>query len=112
MKQFDQREVREAIAHAKSGGQALHVFAAINGMPAPNCFCKSPNWAHLFDQDEDRLRNTAKQLGIKRIFVHQPGTEKQHIDICGKVLQRAIEVAGGGCQKQEDKGDRDHARTQ
>ena len=97
MKQFGRRQIREALTHAYMGGQALHVYAAIS-MPAPNCFLKSKLWAHLFDQDLERLRATARQLGVRRIVIHQKGTEKQHLDLCGKPLQRAIEMANDGHQ--------------
>ena len=96
MRQFEKRQVREAIAYARDGGQALHVYPGIKSMPAPRSFHKSVLWAHLFDQDGSRLRATARQLGVRRIVVDQEKTEKQHVDLCGKVLERAIEMASVG----------------
>ncbi len=90
MRRFDNRSIRSAIAHSVAGGQALHVFEAINGMPAPGCFRRSKLWAHLFDQDAERLRATARKLGVRVILVHHPKTVKQHIDLCGKPLKCAL----------------------
>jgi len=44
----------------------------------------------------ERLTATARQLGVRRIVVDQEKTEKQHVDLCGKVLERAIEMANVG----------------
>ena len=45
--------------------------------------------AHLFDQDETRLRATARRLGVKIIQVCRPGSPSQHIDLCGQPCRRA-----------------------
>lgn len=82
------------MAHAESGGQALHVYAAIDGMPnAPQVFKRSKEWGHLFDHDEKRLIRTARRLGVRVIKVHHKGRRAQHIDLCGKPLARAKEAA-------------------
>lgn len=100
MKRFEQRQLREAIAHAAAGGQALHVCntrqLGVDLMPgAPQCFKWSKQFAHLFDQNRDRLRATARKLGVRVIFVDRAGTPQQHIDLCGRPLERALEVASG-----------------
>jgi hypothetical protein len=48
---------------------------------------------HLFDRDEPRLRRTAARLGIKRVKVERIGTDRQHVDLCGGPLRRAVEDA-------------------
>lgn len=90
MKLFIQNQVREALEHAQAGGQALHVYAAIAGMDAPACFRASQQWAHLFDYDRERLVQTARQLGVRVVVVHHEGLRGQHVDLCGRPLQRAI----------------------
>ncbi len=61
---------------------------------APRCFRESTQFAHLFDQDEHRLTKTARWLGIRKIYVHHRGEDRQHIDIVGGPLVRAIKKAG------------------
>ena len=92
MKRFEQRELRAAYAHAVTGGQALHVCDAKAFVrdDSPNCFKQSPQFAHLFDQDHPRLVRTARRFGVRVIKVEHPGTERQHIDLCGRPLARAI----------------------
>jgi len=50
---------------------------------------RNKGWAHLFDQDKERLIATAKWLGVRVIKVEREGKSLQHIDLCGKPLQRA-----------------------
>jgi glycerophosphoryl diester phosphodiesterase len=96
MKLFAQREIREARTYALAGGQALHLMAGsiADALPtAPNCF-KNQKWnGHLFDQDKERLIKTVKRLGVRVIFVDREDTIGQHIDLCKKPLERAIEQA-------------------
>lgn len=97
MREFAKREIREATAWAMEGQQALHVWEpdgwaearAAAGRPVPACFAKSDLWAHLFDQDRDRLIATARRLGVRVIKVEHQGTRHQHIDLCGGPLRRA-----------------------
>lgn len=89
MKLFTRREIREAKAYALEGGQALHVFPAYKEPNAPICFKQSREWAHLLDQDEERLIKTAKRFGVRKIVVDQQGTERQHIDLCAGPLRKA-----------------------
>jgi hypothetical protein len=94
MKRFERREIREAIQYAQEGGQALHVWepGAYRHTPGlPEVFRRSRLWAHLFDQDLCRLLRTAKALGVRVIKVEYEGTPRQHIDLCGRPLVRAIE---------------------
>jgi hypothetical protein len=99
MRIFQQTEIPKAIAYAAKGGQALHLHRIIaNKRKAPTCFLKAINRgediAHLFDQDEERLRKTAQALGIRVILVERGGTPRQHIDLCGAPLKKAIKLAG------------------
>lgn len=93
MKVFQQREIREAILFSESGGQALHMMDgsyAYLRADTPNCFKGRGQIAHLFDRDRARLIGKAKKLGVRIIKVERDGTLKQHIDLCGAPLQRAL----------------------
>ena len=93
MKRFGEHELKAALAEAKAGGQALHEvgqWATVRpGCPA--VFKRGTGIAHLFDQDVDRLVLTAKGLGVRVIKVERAGKEGQHIDLCGKPLDRALD---------------------
>lgn len=94
MKIFQQKEQREAVELAKQGGEALHLFSKCLGFPnIPECFRKADEWAHLFDQDVERLIKTARKLGVRNIKVGRKGEEGQHIDLCGAPLRKALELA-------------------
>lgn len=90
MKLFEDRGV-SAVKYALEGGQALHVFPAIKELKhrAPSPFKRTGEWAHLFDQDKERLVKTAKKLGVRVIKVDREGTPMQHIDLCGGPLRKA-----------------------
>lgn len=88
IKRFEERELREAIAFAKEGGQALHVHSL--NQNGHRLFRRYPKIAHLFDQDRVRLVATARELGVRVIVVDHPGTDKQHIDLCGKPFNLAL----------------------
>jgi len=95
MKRFEHREVKAALAHAAAGGQALHVWdpgpnAAQIYPKAPKIFLRHRPWAHLFDRDVERLKATARRLGIRRVYIDRRGDRGQHVDLCGKPLDRAI----------------------
>jgi len=106
MKAFAKSAIREAVAYAAAGGQALHVWCAtaetIRGCfgQAPACFKRGGRLAHLFDQDMDRLCGTVRRLGVRRVVVSREGHPYQHIDLCGAPLRRALAEAeqqnGGG----------------
>lgn len=97
IKLFDFRErrptiegLRAPIHEAANGGQGLLLHVAIKGIPAPGCFKRSKAWGKLYDQDVKRLVQTAAGLGVKRIVVHHNGTPKQHVDLCGGPLLKAL----------------------
>lgn len=96
MKIFQQRELREAIAYAAAGGQALHVCSSAQFVTAaaPGCFKRSKQFAHLLDQNAVRLVKTAKRLGVRVVVVERSAEPRQHVDLCGKPLERAITQAG------------------
>lgn len=92
MKVFPQRELRAAYAYAASGGQALHIISGVFAhiVPgAPAVFKNRAEIAHLIDNDYDRLWATARRLGVRVIKVGRIGCEGQHVDLCGKPLEKA-----------------------
>ena len=98
MKIFQCLEVEEAKHHALDGGQALHLHRIIvDWDKAPNAFKRAieagEDIAHLFDQDEVRLIATVKHLGVKVVFVEHRGTPRQHVDLCGGPLRKAVAMA-------------------
>ena len=97
MKRFEWREIHEAYAYAAAGGQALHCHRIIPDPDrAPECFVRAVRGggeiAHLFDLNLDRLVATARSLGVRVIYVDAERTPRQHIDLCGAPLRRALEV--------------------
>jgi hypothetical protein len=100
VKKFLAMQIGEALAHAAAGGQALHLHRIIvDEKKAPRCFVnavrRGEDIAHLFDRDRLRLVATAASLGVKVIFVERPGTDRQHVDLCGAPLRKAIALCGG-----------------
>lgn len=107
MKLFGAMEIQEAYDWSRAGGQALHVWYPCRGVAslfwdasrAPGCFVREAKagraWAHLFDQDHERLIETARRLGVNVILVSNEGTHKQHVDLCGRPLERAVAEALG-----------------
>ncbi len=90
MKLFKSAQIRKALEYSKGGKQSLHVYTpAFFPKNVPPVFTKSKEWAHLFDQDKARLIETAKSLGVKKIYVHHENNQKQHIDLCGLPLKKA-----------------------
>lgn len=95
MKHFTVMEVEEAIEHAAAGGQALHTHRIIVDYDkAPRCFVAAVNRgediAHLFDQDYFRLVKTVRRLGVRVVVVEREGTPRQHVDLCGGPLRKAL----------------------
>ena len=97
LRRFGRREIREARAYAAAGGQALHVWTpsegeraafSARGLAAP--FRRARVWAHLLDQDRERLVATARRLGVRVVRVGRPGTPHQHVDLCAGPLDRAL----------------------
>lgn len=100
MKMFRENQLSEAKAYAAAGEQALHLHRIIaNRAKAPRCFVTAVDrgeWiAHLFDADEARLIATARRLGVRIVVVERRGTPRQHIDLCGKPLGKAIAMCDG-----------------
>lgn len=102
MKAFKMMDVEEAIAHSMEGWQALHLHQIIvDRKKAPRCFVsavdRGEDIAHLFDQNLKRLIRTAKSLGVNVIVVERKGTPRQHIDLCGGPLRKAVAM----CRKKQ-----------
>lgn len=95
MRRFEAKEVREAMAYADAGGIALHVWEAAPKMfsGAPSCFNRSSLWAHLMCADRGRLIVLARRLGVRVIKVGREGRRGQHVDLCGRPLERALVLA-------------------
>lgn len=93
MKLFAEREKRQAYDHAKEGGQALHVMPAGAPLTSIGYLRRAKSLGHLFDQDVARLESTAASLGVRRIVIHQPGTDRQHVNLCGAPLRQAMILA-------------------
>lgn len=93
MKRFEMRQLEQAVAYALTGGQALHVCpsAPFVTAAAPKVFRDSEQFAHLFDQNRRRLIETARGLGVRVIKLERGFTPRQHIDLCGKPLQKALQ---------------------
>jgi len=91
VKQFAEREIKAALAYAAGGGQAVHLMGhwATQLPGAPQVFRRATGCAHLFDQNLDRLVITARGFGVRVIKVERAGEEGQHIDLCGKPLEKA-----------------------
>ena len=94
---FQQKQIRDAQDWAGIGGQALHLmsgrFAYLRD-DTPACFRGRDQIAHLFDRDRDRLIRTARKLGVRKILVERDDDPvRQHIDLCGKPLERALAMA-------------------
>ena len=82
----------------RAGGQALHVMAGrwLSGLAGPPCFRTGNQFAHLFDWDRQRLRETARRLGVERVVIHERPHEVPHVDLCGRPLARALAEAEEG----------------
>lgn len=97
MRHFTIMEIEEAYAYAVGGGQALHTHNIIvNENNAPRCFVnairRGENIAHLFDLDKTRLVKTARSLGVRVVYIDNEDTTRQHIDLCGAPLRRALNL--------------------
>ena len=99
MRHFVFGDYLAALAYAAAGGQAVHTHR-ICGPNAPRCFLaairRGEDIAHLFDQDEGRLAATARKLGVRVVHIDRRGTPKQHIDLCGVPLRRALAMIEKG----------------
>lgn len=103
MRRFECREIAEALAYSAAGGQALHLHRIIvDPDRAPRCFVRAVEngeyIAHLFDRHTQRLKDTARRLGVRVIYIDKAGTPGQHIDLCGAPLRKAVAL----CEKRRD----------
>jgi len=95
MKHFTWRHLQDALDYAAAGGQAVHTHRFIvDWRRAPACFRREVaagrDIAHLFDQDVQRLEQTARILGVRVLLVEHRGGANQHIDLCGGPLRLAL----------------------
>ena len=88
---FKTKQVNEAMDFAEAGGQALHVWKGAWPGKKPRCFANGQQWGHLLDMDIERLKATARRLGVRVIKASRVGRRGQHIDLCGRPLAKAIE---------------------
>jgi hypothetical protein len=99
------RTIRLALTYSLAGGQALHIwYPSDEKEETPICFTHYHVWAHLFDQNLARLRNLASILGVNQIVVERLGQKGQHIDLCGKPLIKAIDLAEKELDSSLDQG--------
>ncbi len=85
------RELRAALAHAADGGQAVHLHTIIGDRSAaPRCFVQA------VDRGELRLVATVRRLGVRVVVVERGGTDRQHVDLCGAPLRKAIAAGEKG----------------
>lgn len=95
MKTFTQMELNEAFTYAKENPDsfAIHLHFML-GLRPPQCFKrdvkKGVPIAHVFGANKEALIALAKRLGVNRIVVEHTGTYRQHIDLCGKPLQKLL----------------------
>jgi hypothetical protein len=94
---FTQSQVLAAREHAMHGGQAIHLHRML-GLNPPQCFARDvragKDIAHVFDQNTARLIATAKKMGVRVILVDRLNSAHQHIDMCGKPLEKLLQLAG------------------
>jgi len=79
-------DVTAAMDYADQGGHALHLHTLTSGHPLIRRY---PVIAHLIDNDAVRLEKTARRLGVRVIKIERKGVRGQHIDLCGKPLEKA-----------------------
>lgn len=107
MKVFQLRELSEALLFADAGGQALHLMPETYAhlrRDTPSCFKGRGQIAHLFDRDLARLKGKAIKLGVRVIRIEREGTPRQHIDLCGAPLRKALLEATACAQEAGERG--------
>ena len=91
MKHYSTRsELRAALADAAKGGQALFTHVWTGNSDSPKWFRGTKTIGKLFDQDANRLSDTAKALGAHPLVICRPGERGQHVDLEGEPLRLAI----------------------
>ena len=94
MKLYRRREeLSIAMGEADSGMQSLFIHSWVGGPEAPVCFRGLRMIGKLFDNDCVRLEQTAKRLGVKKIKIDRRGKAGQHVDLVGRPLQKAMQLA-------------------
>lgn len=96
MKVFQWRELREAMAFAADGGVAIHLHKIVFPR-SPACFKRAvaagEDIAHVFCKDRELLETLARRHGVRVVKIEHPGTNRQHVDLCGKPLASMVESA-------------------
>lgn len=81
----------------------IHRFI-VDRQKAPRCFVaavdRGEDIAHLFDLDKLRLKATARRLGVRVVMIDREDTLRQHVDLVGQPLRRALALCenNGGMQ--------------
>lgn len=83
---FSFREIREAGSHAAAGGVAVHH----TGFP----FRRWRFTAHLFAADTEALLAAIRKTGANPKWIQYPGTPREHFDLMGGPLERAMALCG------------------
>lgn len=68
---------------------------------APGCFQRSEQFAHLFDQNYERLIGTARRFGVRDVRPQHCGTYRQHVDLCGAPFDRAVKWCDRWAEKEK-----------
>jgi hypothetical protein len=78
----------------------LHVWTPVPAerARAPLAFRMANRWAHLFGDDVAELKAIARLYGVNRAKVGRRGERGQHVDLCGRPLERLIEAIEA-CEK-------------
>jgi LDH2 family malate/lactate/ureidoglycolate dehydrogenase len=87
------RSLKAAIDHARSGGEAVYMHRVLSPSDPESfltAYANDEYLGSLFDRDAERLARTANELGIGFARVHRPGTDGQHIRLCGTPLAYAL----------------------
>lgn len=119
MRVYGAWDVEEAVEYAKTGEIAIHLHRII-GPTAPGCFKRDIAVglpiAHVFGCDELQLRVIAKRCGVRVVVIDRPGTDRQHIDMCGAPLRKLLAEVGVNIDdhrrsEKQPSGDTDAPRT-
>ena len=64
---------------------------------SPTCFKRAvaagENIAHVFCKDRELLESLARRHGVRVIKIEHPGTNRQHVDLCGQPLASLLNAA-------------------
>ena len=96
---FRQRQLKDAMEFVANNPDkfAIHLHRIVFDN-SPGCFHKAVQSgypiAHVFCRSLPKLIALAEDAGVKKLFVHFPRKERQHIDLCGKPLEYVLTQAG------------------